>query len=86
MPGYEHRPRESGSEDVAGILIPTSGCADDDGVRGCPLLRSAATAGLVGVAVDPDDRKDQDGPQAIARSAIAGRDPGVAKPHPPGIR
>jgi hypothetical protein len=36
------------------------------------LFRSAATVGFVGMALDPDDGKDQDGAQALARGNIHG--------------
>jgi hypothetical protein len=41
--------------------------------RGGSFFWSAATAGFIGVAFDADDRKDQDGAHAFARSAIQGR-------------
>jgi hypothetical protein len=34
------------------------------------FFRPAATAGFIGVAFDPDDGKDQDGPHASAWRAI----------------
>jgi hypothetical protein len=39
---------------------------------GCSLFRSATAAGLVGLAFDADDRKDYDGAQLFARTAIDG--------------
>jgi hypothetical protein len=36
------------------------------------LFRPATTAGFIGLALDPDDRKNQDGAHAFARRAIHG--------------
>src|ERR1700736_1736513 len=38
--------------------------------RSRPLFRTAAAAGFIGLAVDPDHGKYQDGAHAIARSGI----------------
>jgi hypothetical protein len=38
--------------------------------RSRPLFRTAAAAGFIGLAVDPDDGKNQDGAHAIARSGV----------------
>src|ERR1043166_3120922 len=69
--GNERRAPENRIGSIAGILIP-SGAPTTTAAGGCPLtlFRSAAIAGLVGVAVDPDNGKDQGGPHAIARCAI----------------
>src|SRR5436190_14780269 len=67
--GNERRAPENRIGSIAGILIP-SGAPTTTAARGCSLFRSAVIAALVGVTVDPDNRKDQDGPHAIARCAI----------------
>src|ERR1700733_15902706 len=43
------------------VSAPTATAA-----RGRTLFRSASAAGFVGLALDPDDGKDQDGPHAFA--------------------
>jgi hypothetical protein len=40
--------------------------------RGRTLFRSAAVAGFIAFAFDPDDGKDQDGPHAFAWRTIHG--------------
>jgi hypothetical protein len=47
-----------------------SGASTPATARGGTLFRSTAAAGFVGLAFDPDDRKDQDGPHAFAWGAI----------------
>jgi len=38
--------------------------------RSRPLFRAAATAGFIGLAVDPDGGKNQDGTHTLTRSGI----------------
>jgi hypothetical protein len=49
-----------------------SGAPTATATRGRTFFRTAATAGLVGLAFDPDDGEDQDNPHAFACSAIRG--------------
>jgi hypothetical protein len=49
------------------LLAPTA-----TATRGGAFFRSAATLGFIGSALDPDDRKDQDGRHAFAWAAIHG--------------
>jgi hypothetical protein len=44
--------------------------AGDDGAQGPYLFRSAATAGFIESAFDPDNGKNQNGCHAFAGSAI----------------
>jgi hypothetical protein len=48
---------------------PMSGTPTATAAGCCTLFRSMPTAGLVGLAFDPDNRKDQHGPHAIAHGA-----------------
>ena len=52
-----------------------SGAPTATAARGSAFFRSTATAGFVGIAFDPDDRKDQDGGRAFAWSAIRAQPP-----------
>jgi hypothetical protein len=49
-----------------------SGAPTATAAWGRTFFRSAATAGLIGLALDPDDGEDQDDPHAFAWSAIHG--------------
>jgi hypothetical protein len=56
---------------ISGIFKrPLSGAPTATASGGCTFFRSTPVAGLVGGALDPDNRKDQYGSQTIARSAI----------------
>jgi hypothetical protein len=51
---------------------PMSGAPTATAAGGRTFFRSAATAGFIGVAFDPDDGEDQDDPHAFAWSPIHG--------------